>query len=186
MPREIRVKGTVLAGLIRGAGAQAPGEVRDALLRRVDPELKDALETNSLGPTVWYPVAWHRTILGFIAEERGAAQLAESVRRSTRDNLGTVHRVLMRALSPASLMTRSAMIFSSFFEGRCEAEAREVGLTYVRWSECQGFDRNCWFAQLTTIDELVSMTGAKQIRRAVLEGGRDGDPGMLVELAWRH
>lgn len=185
MQPEIKVKGTVLAGLVRGCGAHVPGEIRTALLARLNDELRGIVETNSIGPTVWYPVAWHRQILGFLADELGGQRLGDAVRRSTRENVGTVHRALMRIFSPATLMGRTALIFGTFFEGRCEAKERGPGLTAVMWSGCHGFDRNCWNAQLVTVDELVAMTGAKQIRRKLLGGGRDNDADMSVEISWQ-
>jgi hypothetical protein len=185
MPDEIHVKGTVLAGVVRGAGADAKGPARDALLKRLDGELLEALQTNSLGPTVWYPVSWHRRILGFVTDDLGADQLGTVVRRSTRENIGTVHRALMRILSPETLIGRSAMIFRTFFEAKCEVETRGPGRAAVSWLGCHGFDRNCWIAQLLTVEELVSMTGAQQVRRNVLRGGRDNDSDMLIEVTWR-
>jgi hypothetical protein len=185
MPPEIHVKGTVLAGLVRGVGAHVAGPARDAMMLRLDGGLKDAVETNTLGPTVWYPVAWHRQLLGFIAQDLGVMQLSDAVRRSTRENVGTMHRALMRVFSPATLMGRTAMIFRTFFEGQCEAEHRAPGLTAIVWSGCHGFDKNCWFAQLATVEELVAMTGAKQVRRKVLDGGTENDAGMVAEISWR-
>src|ERR1700679_2227166 len=99
MAPEIHVKGTVLAGLVRGAGAHVAGPARDAMMRRLDGGLKEAVDTNTLGPTVWYPVAWHRQLLCFIAQYLGVLSLNEALRRSTRDNVGTVHRALMRVFS---------------------------------------------------------------------------------------
>ena len=49
MTAEINVKGTVLAGVIRGAGAQAPGANRDALLLRIGGELREAVELVASG-----------------------------------------------------------------------------------------------------------------------------------------
>jgi hypothetical protein len=184
MSAEIRVKGTVLAGIVRASGAHTAGPVRDALLERLTGDLRLAVETNSLMPTVWYPVAWHRELLAFVREQGGKARLEETIRHTTRDTVSTVHRLLMRAFSPDMLMTRTARIFSTFFEGRCDASLRSPGFTVVRWSECRGFDANCWAAQLHTVDELVSMTGVKSFQRTVLDGGRNGDTSMGIEIHW--
>jgi len=185
MPPEIKVKGTVLSGLIRAADAHVPGETRDGLLRTVNGELHNIIETKSIGPTVWYPVAWHREILGYLVGELGAERLGDVVRRSTRDNVGTVHRALMRMFSPATLMGRTALIFGAFFGGRCETKERGPGITDISWSGCHGFDKNCWVAQRTTVEELVAMSGARQIHSKLLAGGRDYDAEMSVEITWQ-
>jgi hypothetical protein len=185
MSSEIRVKGTVVLAMLRAAGAAEPGRKRDALLAGLNGDLLESLQTNMVLPTVWYPIAWHRHLLRFVADEGGTSGLREAVRRSTRDNVGTIHRALMRVLSPDTLITRSARIFGTFFEGQCEAHTRGPGSSSVTWSECHGFDMNCWLAQRESVEELVAMAGAKVTRRALIEGGRDTDPGMVVDLAWR-
>ena len=91
----------------------------------------------------------------------------------------------MRVMSPDTLITRSARIFGSFFEGQCEAHPRGPSLSWVTWTDCHGFDTNCWIAQRESVEELMAMAGAKVTRRAVLEGGRATDAGMVMELAWR-
>jgi hypothetical protein len=182
---EIRVKGTVMQAVVRAAGASEPGPRRDALLAALNPELRDAAQTNMILASVWYPIAWHRELLRFVAEDGGTSGLRGTVRRSTRDNVGTIHRVLMRVLSPETLLTRSARIFGAFFEGQCEAEPRGPGVTWVTWTDCHGFDMNCWIAQRESLEEIVAMAGAKVTRRAVIVGGREKDPGMVIELCWR-
>jgi hypothetical protein len=185
MPSEIRVKGTVVLAMLRAAGVAEPGARRDALLAGLQGELLESLKTNMVLAPVWYPIAWHRHLLRFVAEEGGTTGLREAVRRSTRDNVGTILRALIRVLSPETLIARSARIFGTFFEGRCEVDVRAPGETGVTWSACHGFDTNCWIAQRESVEELIAMAGARVTRHAVLEGGRDSDAGMVVDLRWR-
>jgi hypothetical protein len=170
---------------VRAAGAAERGTRRDALLAALSHEPRGTVETNMILPSVWYPIAWHRELLRFVADDGGAPGLREAVRRSTRDNVRTIHRALMRVMSPDTLITRSARIFGSFFEGQCEARPRGPGLSWVTWTDCHGFDTNCWIAQRESVEELMAMAGAKVTRRAVLEGGRATDTSMVMELAWR-
>jgi hypothetical protein len=180
---EIRVKGTVLSGLVRASGAHQAGTLRARLLQAVAGDLRVAIETNSLMPTVWYPVGFYRALLAFIGWE-DPARLEGVIRGATRDTVGVIHRALMRVFSPDTLISRSARIFGTYFEGEMESHLRSSGFAMVRWSSCHGFDGNCWAAQLHTLSELIAMAGVARCGRAVVEGGRDGDSGMLVEVHW--
>ncbi len=185
MPSETRVKGTVLSGLVRAANGHASGEPRDFLLARLTGDLREAAETNTLMPTAWYPVSWYRDLLGALKDDHGPSKLADFVRRATRDSVGTVHRILVRAFTPDMLLSRTTRIFSSFFDASCESRKLDEGVARVEWAACHGFDRTCWSAQLHTVEELVVMTGAKLTHRAVLGGGQNGDAFMALELRWR-
>jgi hypothetical protein len=180
---EIRVKGTVLSGIVRASGAQHAGTSRARLLQAVDGELRVAIETNSIMPTVWYPVGFYRALLTFVRAE-DPARLEAVIRSATRDTVGVIHRALMRMFSPDTLISRSARIFGTYFEGEMESRLRSPGFALVKWSSCHGFDGNCWAAQLHTLSELVAMAGVARCSRAVVEGGRDGDSGMVVEVHW--
>ncbi len=180
---EIRVKGTVLSGLVRASGAQQVGTSRARLLEAVEGDLRVAIETNSIMPTVWYPVGFYRALLAFVRAE-APERLEAVIRGATRDTVGVIHRALMRVFSPDTLVSRSARIFGTYFEGNMESHLRSPGFALVKWSSCHGFDGNCWAAQLHTLSELIAMAGVARYSRAVVEGGRDGDSGMVVEVHW--
>jgi serine/threonine-protein kinase len=179
---EIRVKGSVMLGVLQAARDVDQG-LREATIRELTGELAECVRSGGPIASAWYPVAWHREILGVIARREGAARLREVVRRSTRDSVGRIHKVVIRMLTPDTLISRSSNLFSSFFEGTFSAQRQGEGLTRIEWKGCHGFDRNCWQAQIHTVEELVAMSGAKLLRKSVLRGGEDGDPDMMLEVS---
>jgi hypothetical protein len=180
---EIRVKGTTLLNVL-AAIHKVEGDRASDLLRKVDGELSTAIQTRSIIAAGWYPVAWHRRLLGEVVGRGGMIELSEVVRTSTRDSMSSIHRALVKMLSPESLLRQSSRIFSSFFEGTLAVRSETPGIVRIDWHRCVGFDRTCWQAQVLTVDELVTMTGSRVRGRAVLAGGGDGDADMALELRW--
>lgn len=184
MREEIRVKGSVLLGVMGAAERNVPKLEVTLLTSHLGGELVERIRTHSILATGWYPVAWHRALLGALVEHGGPIALREVVQRATYESVSSIHRLLVRALSPETLIQQGARLFSSFFEGTLVMQPREPGLTQIVWSGCHGFDKVCWMAQGHTVEKLVAMTGAKLKRRNVLAGGGDGDDGMVLQLSW--
>jgi hypothetical protein len=130
----------------------------------------------------WYPVAWHRELLGAVVRHSGPASFRDVIRKSTNNNVGRIHKVLVRMLTPDTLISRSSNIFASYFEGSFTAHRLGEGLTRIDYKNCHGFDRNCWIAQVHTIEEMVSLSGAKLLKKTVVSGGGDGDSEMSLEV----
>jgi hypothetical protein len=180
---EIRVKGTTLLNVL-AAIQKVEGEVADDLVRKLDGDLATALQTKSIISAGWYPVAWHRRLLGGVVEHGGSIELSEVVRTSTRESMSSIHRLVVKMFSPETLLKQSSRIFSSFFEGTLGVASDAPGVVRIEWKHCVGFDKTCWQAQVLTVDELVAMTGARVRGRQVLAGGGDADANMALELRW--
>lgn len=181
---EIKVKGSVLWGVLNSLEKGAGWDCRSAILADLTGDLAEGVHTRSMIATGWYPIAWHRELLGLVVRHGGATALRDTIRLSTRENVSTIHRILVRMFSPDTLLKQGARLFSSFFEAKIVATEEKPGLSRVEWIGCRGFDKNCWQAQVQTTEELVAMTGAKLRRRTVLSGGTDLDDTMVLELAW--
>ncbi len=182
---EIRVKGSVLLHVLQAAQDVDRSGLRDAAVGRLGGEVAECMRSGGPIATAWYPVSWHRDILGAIVRCAGTGGLRDVVRRSTRDSVGRIHRVVVRMLTPDTLISRSSNLFSSFFEGTVSAAPRGAGRTEIDWRGCFGFDRNCWLAQVHTVEEMIAMSGAKVLRKSVLSGGADGDSEMTLDVAWK-
>lgn len=184
MREEIKLKGSVLWGVLRALETVAGWDAREGIVAGLSGEFGEGVRTRSIIATGWYPIAWHRELLGAIVRHGGLAALRDTVRVSTRDNVSTIHRLLVRVFSRDTLLQQGTRVFSSFFEARAVATRVSPVLTRVEWIGCHGFDKNVWLAQAQTVEELVGMAGAKVKRSRVVSGGADGDDGMLLELGF--
>ena len=153
--------GTIILGVLQASEDIDPSRPRKTTARELSGEFGECVRSGGPIATAWHPVAWHRELLGIIAGRGGTTGLRDVVRRSTRDSVGRIHRVIVRMLTPDTLTSRSATLFSSFFEGSLSAHPQGNGVTRIEWKGCVGFDRNCWLAQIHTVEEMVAMSGAR-------------------------
>jgi hypothetical protein len=181
---EIKLKGSVLWGVINALEKGAGPDARTAILKDLDGELGEGVQTRSIIATGWYPIAWHRQLLGSVMRHGGPTAMRETVKLSTRENVSTIHRILVRMLSPDTLVKQGTRLFSSFFEAQAITTVEKPGYSKIEWTGCRGFDKNVWLAQTQSVEELVAMAGAKVKRRTVISGGTDLDDTMLLELVY--
>jgi len=181
---EIKLKGSVLWGVINALEKGAGAEPRAAILKDLDGDLGEGVNTRSIIATGWYPIAWHRQLLGCVMRHGGPTALRDTVKLSTRENVSTIHRILVRMISPETLLKQGTRLFSSFFEAQAVTTQDKPGYSKIEWIGCRGFDKNVWLAQTQSVEELVAMAGAKVKRRTVLSGGTDLDDGMVLELVY--
>ena len=184
MRDEIRVKGSVLLG-VNAAAPKVIGESSYAAVRKeLTGEFAETMRTGLPLASGWYPIEWHRQLLGRLVQQAGPTAMRDTVRLSTRDNVNTINRILMRAFSPDSLLRSSASLFSGYFEAKIVATRPQPDVSRVEWFGCRGFDKNVWQAQLHTTEELITMTGARLKRRNLVSGGTDLDDAMVAEFSY--
>ncbi len=181
---EINVKGSVLWGVINALERGVGPECRDIVLKDLTGDLSEGVQTRSIIATGWYPIAWHRELLGAVMRHGGPVGLRDTVKLSTRENVSTIHRILVRMISPETLLKQGTRLFSSFFEAQALTTQDKPGHSKIEWVGCRGFDKNVWLAQTQSVEELVAMAGAKVKRRTVLSGGTDLDDTMVLELVY--
>ena len=184
MSDEIRLKGSVLWGVIQALERVRGWDGREQIVGELKGDFSEGVRTRSIIATGWYPIAWHRELLAAIVRHGGRTSLREAVRLSTRDNLGSIHRILVRVMSRDALLRQGDRVFSSFFEARTISTRESPKLSRVEWTGCRGFDANVWSAQSETVHELLEMAGAKVKRSHVVSGGTDADDSMALELGF--
>jgi serine/threonine protein kinase len=185
---EVRVKGQAFHSVLRAFGELHGDELKAAALAGMGGAGGEALREGSLLSANFYPVAWYRELFASAARQvPGLNTLARDVgfRSSQRDVAG-IYKVLLRALSTEMLIKQSQRLLRVVYEGG-GVDVLEVqrGLARVRYHDYFGFDRNIWQDAIGGAEAAVLATGAKQLGFAVQQGGRDGDPHMVVEITWQ-
>ena len=130
---EIRVKGSVFLGVFQAIEIVGGWSAREAAVLALSGDFGDAVRTNTVLASGWYPVAWHRALLGGVIDRGGALGLREVIHCATRQNVGAVHRLLVRAFTPALLIKQASRVFSSLFEGEFLVDIPESHLARVQW-----------------------------------------------------
>src|SRR5579863_8147495 len=91
---EIRVKGIVFLGVLQSAKEVGPSDLHDAAIRGLSGDFTECVRSGGPMSATWYPVAWHRELLGLMMRHGGPAVFRDVVRRSTNNNVGRIHRLL--------------------------------------------------------------------------------------------
>jgi hypothetical protein len=184
---ELLAKGTNFFSVL-GAIDELRGEsFRKAIVARLGPEPRHALEFGSLIASGWYPIGWYRELMDAAVDAQADASFARAIGRlSLRRELNGVHRVLMKTLSVETLQRQGGRFFQAYFKGATVGtESLGPRLARSYYANCVGFNRHLWQEQLGCIEELLAHSRVKAPRVRVVSGGEDADHAMEIEVTWR-
>lgn len=154
----------------------------------MDSEVRDALTHGAIVVGGWYPLSWYRHLHLVAQEVLGAdISLATTVGRLStyRDLVSGVNRLLVRAMSPQTVIARAAHVFGSYYEsGRVAIVEKEETRVRARWTHCAEFDRNIWADVFGGCVGALEAAGARHVSTARVDGGDDGDEEAVVDLVW--
>ena len=153
---------------------------------KLDGRLAEALRHNEILASGWYPTAWYRQMWSTIRDIEPSDSLVREVGRVSAENdLRTIHRLLLRLLSPATVMTVSQRVITRYFDrGGLETLERSPRRLRVRWVGMEGFDATMWIEMLSGAETILRLSGAEGVRLHVLRGGGDGDTEAEVVGSW--
>ncbi len=164
---------------LRGSGAVKQ------LMDGLPPELAVRIQQRQILVAGWYPVADYRQLLAGMRELGGEALLREVGAESIRADLNSIHRLLLRMLSPSTLVMISQRMFSRYFtRGGFSATERGSNYLHAQFSNCQGWSRDIWIEQFAGVETLLQLAGAQSVSVRRLQGGREGDTEALLEVRW--
>ncbi|MBX3184362.1 MAG: hypothetical protein KF915_17165 [Polyangiaceae bacterium] len=164
---------------LRGSGAVQ--ELMDGL----PPELAVRIRQQQILVAGWYPVADYRELLAGLRGLGGDALLREVGAESIRSDLNSIHRMLLRMLSPSTLVMISQRMFSRYFTRGCiVATERGDNYLHAHYTDCQGWSRDIWVEQFAGAETFLQLAGVRSISVRRLQGGREGDTEALLEVRW--
>ena len=133
----------------------------------------------------WYPVATYCELMAGVRRMGGEAFLREVGAVSMKSDLTSIHRLLLRMLSPTTLMSISQRMFPRYFTmGKIETAEKGDRYLRARYSGCKGWSRDMWVEQFAGAECFLQLAGAKAVTFRSLLGGRDGDTEAVVEARW--
>jgi hypothetical protein len=185
---EVEIKGQAFLGILGALGEMRGDEAVSRVRREVDGELGDALRTNTILSSGWYPVAWYRGLHHAARRVAGGddAFTIELGRVSLRRDVNLVYRAIFRLLSPTTLLDQSDRIVKLFVRGggRYETLEKKPGFVRSRYDGFAGFDRILWLDFLGGGHGALELCGARNVVGRIAGGGRDGDAWMVVEATF--
>ena len=150
--------------------------------------LANAYAYGSLMAASWYPVEWYRDAFAAFRRATGKGpELAREVGRlAARHDMRGVHKqILAKLISPQVLLGMSQRVFNTYYDtGTIQSEESRRGYARVRCGGCSGWDENMWSELVGSCESLLEIAGAKHVRSHIIEGGGNGDAGIVLEARW--
>ncbi len=185
--KEPRTKGSNVKAFVKALAEIRGEKVVEETLRRVSPELAEALQRGIVVPGGWYPVAWygdlHDSAAAVTAE---GMELAHEIGRvTTRLHFKGIYQIITYVLSPQSIVAHAQRAFSTFFDtGKVEIVEARANYVCANFKGCTGYTARLWEDMLGADEMLIELAGGKDARSRVLSGGGNL-PNMTIEHTWR-
>lgn len=186
-PQENRCRGLCLLPVIaraRGLDFEAFMEAVSAL----DVSVARLIESNTIQPREWYPIASFRTVhAGLRAISGGLTEARYVGLQSSQSDLTTgIFRTLTKVASPGFLMERAAMFFRFYVQhGQLSIRELRANELEVSFRDCRGFDAAIFQDLIGGVEGSLTAAGGTEIELQHLSGGGDDDTHLEVRLRWR-
>lgn len=186
MTTEARIKGLAFSSSIGALEAIRGPEAVARVMERMPEELASAIRRGEVMPNGWYPIDWYAAFLeGVSGEPEGDELLLEVGRVSTDHDFNRIHRILLRRLTPSTIMKVVGRVYGRYFtRGSIEVVESGRGYLRVRWVDCQGFNRPMWLDAFGAAQKILELSGARDLDVRLIAGGREGDTTMDVEARY--
>ena len=174
---------TTMSQVVRLCGADVAERATSAL----PAELRDALGGGHLLVSGWYPIDWYKAMFRAICNaSQGGPGLVRAIGHDALvADTSTLHRPLLRLLSPATLTSLGARYFGRFYNrgsySVVSSEEQKIALQFV---DCAGFDRNMWLEVLGSMEAFVELSGRRDVRAYTRGGAGDEDDWANVVACW--
>lgn len=183
-----RCKGIVFHTFVDVLGKEHGQEAVAETLTSLSDELREMFTFGAIVKGGWYS-------LDHYCELHRSAQRVTSVgeslahtvgRISTHDDLRAgIYKIFTRVLAPAFVISKAPLIFNRYYEqGRMIVDETRDGMASARWEGCVGFERNIWLDVFGGCEGALEACGARNVRRRVVAGGRNGDAASTLEIRW--
>ena len=185
---EPRVKGVsfraVDTAFLELRGEAARKRARELMV----PELSETYRNGLMLAASWYPISWYRSTLQSFRQATGdGLELIRQIgRRSMElDMTGVYKQLLVRFVSPQTMLAMTAKMFSTYYDtGKLEVLEKRAGFVRVMYSGCTGWDGNLFAEIVGASQGMLEISGAKDVRLRMVQGGRDGDTSLELEGRW--
>jgi len=167
--------------------ARGPEGVEGSLAAMPE-EVGRALRYGEIIAAGWYPVDWYRAMWSGIRSATGGGDAF--VRQLGRDaidhDFGSVYRVLMRMLTPKTLLSIGMRHFHHIYDtGEVQLTDPTSKSVRLRFDGCVGFDHAMWIEVLGSCERLAELAGGKDAQATIVSGGGDHDDACVAAAVWR-
>jgi len=181
-----KVKGVVFRSVLDTLDIVRDRGFRARVEAALDGELGEAWTHGGVVVSGWYPVAWYCDLWRVVRTFEDSDELVRVVGRESMElDFRTYHKLILRMLSPPTIMKVAQRVFGRYFDtGRIEVVDTAPHRLRARWSDVGGFDDNLWIEHMAGAEHLVRLAAGDTTRLRVVSGARGGDRHAEVEATW--
>jgi hypothetical protein len=181
------IKGVAFRTVLKLVRAKMGDPVVDSALASLPPELAQALRYEVIA-SGHYPIAWYRAMWSalLVAAGQGDDFVRQIGRDAIDDDFNVFYRPLLRILSPATLISVGMRHFNQIYDtGKVEVLEPARHSVRLSFTGCVGFNHVMWIEILGSCERLAELTGGKDARSVVIEGGRHDDTHCVAAFSWQ-
>lgn len=170
----MRVKGSAFRQVIDTWVELRGRAFADQALASLEGPAGEALRHGAVIASGMYAVGWYGALVREGAETSAdpAAFAHEVGRRSTERDIGTLHRLLFRALSVETIVNQVPRLLGLYFEGgRGQVVVAAPGRIRLTFEAFHGFDEYLWRDLAGACEAMLAATGVFATKATVIEGG---------------
>jgi hypothetical protein len=184
--QEALAKGVNFRSFVESLGRLRGKRAVEATLDAAPKDVREAIQFGQIIAAGWYPVSWYREL--YLAAQRALGEGIELPRMVGRDaathDFNSLFRLILRALSPETAFGQAHRLVTLFYQGgSAKRLGVRTGVGQVRFSGWVGFDRNLWEDTGAGAEAIITLCGARNVRKYVLAGGHDGCD--HLDLRWQ-
>lgn len=186
-PARSQVKGVAFRTVLWSVEHLFGPQQVNATLEHMSAEAREALHYGHLVSGGWYPVSWYAELLQAIVKStNGGVDVLRNVANTCVDHdIKGVYRFLVEHLNPGTVVAIYGKLFPRYYTpGKVTVERDSSNHFALRVQNCNGFSGLMWHEIYAAGKHLLTLSGAKNIRHRIVEGGKDGDAFMTVEARW--
>ena len=183
---ELQVKGAAFKQVLDTYREVRGDEFARQVLANVPGQGGEQLRLGAVLASSMHPVAWYRDLLraGSDLSGRGAEFAHEIGRRSAERDIGTMHRLIFRALSTETLMKQVPRILGLYFDGgRGVADVQGPGNVRLTCTDFFGFDHLVWRDFAGGCEAMLAATRVSEAQARIIAGGTAERA--VIELRYR-
>ncbi|MCB9594674.1 MAG: hypothetical protein H6719_18285 [Sandaracinaceae bacterium] len=181
-----KVKGLVFRSVFDTLDVVRDPSLTARVQAALDGELGEAWRYGGIVASGWYPVAWYCQLWRTIRTFEDSDDLVRLVGRESMElDFRTYHKLILRMLSPATIMKIAQRVYTRYFDhGRIEVVESHPRRLRARWVDVGGFDDNLWIEHMSGAEHLVRLAAGDTTRIEILAGARGGDEHAEVVATW--
>lgn len=183
---EPKIKGVVFRSVLDTLDVVRDRAFRERVEAAMSGPLAEAWRHGGIVASGWYPIGWYRDLWRTVRTFEDRDELVRLVGRESMElDFRVYHKLILRMLTPATIMKIAQRIFTRYFtHGGIEVVDSQPRRLRARWTGVEGFDDNLWIEHMAGAEHLVRLAAGDTTKLEIIAGARGADTHAEVVATW--